>query len=71
MILRLFFLSGAANRRVSLRWTRYRPLGPPDQGVICLGVTDSGPVVIAGAGLAGFRTVEELRLLRLLSTGLK
>jgi NADPH-dependent 2,4-dienoyl-CoA reductase/sulfur reductase-like enzyme len=61
MILRLFFLSGAAYRRVSLRWTRYQPLGPPDQGVICLGVTDSGPVVIAGAGLAGFRTVEELR----------
>ena len=33
----------------------------PRSGVSCRDVTDSEPVVIAGAGLAGFRTIEELR----------
>ena len=38
-----------------------RVLDPSDLGVSCLDMTDSGRVVVVGAGLAGFRTAEELR----------
>ena len=42
---------------VSLTWTSAGPL----PRVACLLVADSGQVVVAGAGLAGLRTVQELR----------
>jgi 3-phenylpropionate/trans-cinnamate dioxygenase ferredoxin reductase component len=41
----------------SLTWTSAGPV----PRVACLLVTDSGRVVVAGAGLAGLRTVQELR----------
>jgi 3-phenylpropionate/trans-cinnamate dioxygenase ferredoxin reductase subunit len=38
-----------------------RDRDPPDLGVSCLDMTDSGRVVVVGAGLAGLRTAEHLR----------
>jgi 3-phenylpropionate/trans-cinnamate dioxygenase ferredoxin reductase subunit len=49
--------SGTSAGRSPVTWTSAGPV----PRVACLLVTDSSAVVVAGAGLAGFRTVQELR----------